>query len=402
MNRPLRRRAAALAGGLAAVLVLSGCGDSPVRTGAAATVGPDRITTTTLQQMVDRGLSDPQAEQQLGADRAAFQRQVLSRLINSRVLASAAEAEEVTVSNGQVDARVAQFAAQLGGQDQLEQQAAQSGIAPQDLRSFIRDLTLNDALGDKLTTGASVTQQQLQALYQQNIAQYDQVVARHILLGDRAQAQQVLAQVQADPAKFAALASELSLDEGSKARGGELDPSGRGAFVKPFEDALFSMRPGELRLVQTEFGFHVIQLLERRTTTLAQATPDLRRQVLQPQREAAVGTALREESEDLGVKVNPRFGRWDAEQGTVVATTGNELSSPAPEEPADEVLAPEEGADPNAPADPGAPAPADPNAPVEGADPNAPPVDPGTAPQAPAEEVPAEPAAPVPPAPTPQ
>ncbi|MCW2665142.1 MAG: PpiC-type peptidyl-prolyl cis-trans isomerase [Frankiales bacterium] len=379
MLRPLRRRAAALTGGLAVVLVLSACGNNPVRTGAAATVGPARITTATLQEMVDRGLSDPQAEQQLGADRASFQRQVLSRLISSRVLAEVAEDEGVTVSAGEVDARLAQFASQLGGQDQLEQQAAQSGIAAQDLRPFIRDLTLNDALGDRATRGAAVPPQQLQALYQQNIAQYDQVVARHILVADRAAAQQVLTQVRADPARFAGLAGELSLDEGSKARGGELDPSGRGAFVKPFEDALFSMRPGEFRLVQTEFGFHVINLIERRTTTLAQAAPELRRQALQPQREQAVSQLLRDKSKELGVKVNPRFGRWDPEQGTVVEAEGNQLSSPAPQEPGDAVLAPEEGADPNAPVDPNA----DPNAPA-------------------GEPVPEDPAAPVPPAPAPQ
>lgn len=314
-----------------AALLLSGCGGA-VRTGAAATVGSDRITTTTLQGVVDRGLADPQAAQQLGSDRPAFQRQVLSRLITGDLLRDAAASKGVQVTDGEVDARMAQFASQLGGQSQLEAQAAQSGIARQDLRPFVRDLTLNDKLADTLVQGKTVTDADLKAAYQKNIAQYDQVTARHILLKTQAEAQQVLAQVKADPATFAAIASARSLDTGSKAKGGQLDPAGRGAYVKPFEDALFSAKPGTFGIVHTQYGFHVYEVLKHQTTTLAQATPALRRSLLQPQRQQAVSTLLRSTAKKNAISVNPRFGRWDDQTGGVVdaATSGpGVVSSPA-------------------------------------------------------------------------
>lgn len=317
-----------------AALLASGCSIGPVRTGAAATVGQDRITSTALQRVVDRGLADPMAQQQLGADRPAFQRQVLSRLITGDLLHVAARRRGVRVTEGEVDGRIDEFSRQLGGRAQLDTQAAQSGIARPDLRPFLRDLTLNDKLADFLVRSVPVPEAQLAALYRKNLAQYDQVRARHILLKTAAEAQQVLAQVRADPARFASIAAARSLDEGSKAKGGELASAGRGAYVKPFEDALFSTPIGQPRIVRTEFGFHVYEVLERRTTTLQQAAPVLRRQALQPQREAAIAGLLRSTAATERVTVNPRFGRWDARSASVVETRASGpgvVSSPAPD-----------------------------------------------------------------------
>jgi peptidyl-prolyl cis-trans isomerase D len=68
-----------------------------------------------------------------------------------------------------------------------------------------------------------------------------------------------------DGEDFAKLAKENSDDPGSKEQGGELGWSGREAYVKPFADALFALKPGELSgIVTTQFGYHIIQLEEVR------------------------------------------------------------------------------------------------------------------------------------------
>lgn len=304
-----------------AVLLLSGCGSGAARPGAAALVGDTRIATDRLQEVVERGLSDPAAAEQLGQDRPAFQRSTLSRLIHREVLAVAAEREGVRVDDGDVDAQLEDFAAQAGGRDALEAQAAQNGISTEDLPSLLRDVVLEQALGDELTADETVPQEQLQTLYTQAISQgrYDQVRSRHILVADEAQARSILADVQADPSRFAELAAEFSTDTSNKDEGGELGLAGRGQFVPEFEQLLFSLEPGGYGVVQTEFGWHVVNVLERVTTSLEEATPELRRAALEEQRASATRTLLREVADDLGVEVNPRFGRWNEEAGSVEA-----------------------------------------------------------------------------------
>jgi peptidyl-prolyl cis-trans isomerase D len=67
--------------------------------------------------------------------------------------------------------------------------------------------------------------------------------------------------VKKDPSKFAEIAKKNSEDEGSAANGGDLDFFGRGAMVKPFEDAAYGLKPGEISgVVESDFGYHVIQL----------------------------------------------------------------------------------------------------------------------------------------------
>lgn len=95
--------------------------------------------------------------------------------------------------------------------------------------------------------------------------------ASHILIGAapnarepaRKKAEELLAKLRAG-GDFEALAREHSDDPGSAARGGDLGRFPDGRMVKPFEDALKKLKPGELSgLVETQFGYHIIRLNER-------------------------------------------------------------------------------------------------------------------------------------------
>lgn len=75
------------------------------------------------------------------------------------------------------------------------------------------------------------------------------------------EAQKVLEQVRAHPDQFAKLAKQYSQDPGSANNGGDLGFFGRGAMVKPFEDAAFGLKVGQVsNLVRTQYGFHIIKL----------------------------------------------------------------------------------------------------------------------------------------------
>jgi peptidyl-prolyl cis-trans isomerase D len=78
-----------------------------------------------------------------------------------------------------------------------------------------------------------------------------------------AKVQDVLKEVRAKPAQFAELAKKYSQDTGSAVQGGDLGYFGKGAMVKPFEEAAFSMKVDEIRgPVESEFGYHIIKLTE--------------------------------------------------------------------------------------------------------------------------------------------
>lgn len=79
----------------------------------------------------------------------------------------------------------------------------------------------------------------------------------------REKAEKLLVDVKSNPANFAELARKNSQDPGSAEKGGDLDFVTRGAMVKPFEDALFALKKGDLSdVVESEFGYHIIQLTD--------------------------------------------------------------------------------------------------------------------------------------------
>ena len=129
---------------------------------------------------------------------------------------------------------------------------------------------------DALKQGATVREEDLRKYYDENAARYgvaEERRASHILIKAdksapvaerskaRARAEELLAQARKTPADFAGLARKNSQDEGSAESGGDLDFFARGAMVKPFEDAAYAMKVGEIsNIVESDFGFHIIEL----------------------------------------------------------------------------------------------------------------------------------------------
>ena len=100
------------------------------------------------------------------------------------------------------------------------------------------------------------------------------------------EARKLAGQASQPGADFAALARANSEDAGSKGAGGDLGWVSKGAMVKPFEDALFAMQPGEVRgPVKTEFGWHVLQLREVKAGS-QQPFEQVREQLAREQAEA--------------------------------------------------------------------------------------------------------------------
>ncbi len=131
---------------------------------------------------------------------------------------------------------------------------------------------------DTLKKGLTLNEQDLKSYYEQNTGRLggqEERRASHILIAvpkgappaerekAKAKAQEVLAEVKKSPQSFAELAKKYSQDPGSAANGGDLDFFTRGAMTKPFEDAAFSLKKGEISgLVESDFGYHIIMVTD--------------------------------------------------------------------------------------------------------------------------------------------
>ena len=129
---------------------------------------------------------------------------------------------------------------------------------------------------EALKKGINVSEDELRKYYAENEKRYtapEERRASHILVKAdkdtpaadrakaRAKAEKLLAEARKSPASFADLARRNSDDPGSAERGGDLDYFARGAMVKPFEDAAFGLKQGEISgIVESDFGYHIIQV----------------------------------------------------------------------------------------------------------------------------------------------
>ena len=129
---------------------------------------------------------------------------------------------------------------------------------------------------------AAVTDDRIKARYDQFLKDQkpqDQVDAKHILVKTEDEAKAVIADLK-NGGDFAAIAKEKSNDPGTKATGGDLGWFTKDEMVPEFAEAAFKLQKGQYTEtpVKTQFGYHVILLVDRRTApppTLEEARPQL-------------------------------------------------------------------------------------------------------------------------------
>ena len=174
----------------------------------------------------------------------------------------------------------------------------------------------------------------VQNYYNSNVQQYqtpETIRASHILLKTegkdeatvRKAAEDVLKQARSG-ADFATLAKKYSEDDGSKVNGGDLDYFPRGRMVTEFEDAAFAMKTGEIsNLVESQFGFHIIKLVDRKAAT-TRTLDEVRAQIQDTLAWQRVDDQIAARTRELDGKVKNATDMTTAanENGTTVQESG--------------------------------------------------------------------------------
>lgn len=150
------------------------------------------------------------------------------------------------------------------------QAAEKQGLARDPETKARLDLTRMQILAEASTSkhmeGLSVTDEEIQKEYDEQVGKMPkEYKARHILVEDKAQAEAVIKELEAG-GDFAKIAKQRSKDPGSAANGGDLGWFNSQSMVKPFSDAVATLEKGAITKepVETQFGWHVIQLEETR------------------------------------------------------------------------------------------------------------------------------------------
>lgn len=241
MSASLRTSAIAVSAAVA-IAALAACNKTPQAAGpqpaadttaAIATVNGSPISRAEYDLYVKNILQGKQ--QELTPDQ---KNQVADDLINMKVLAEQADKDGL--------------------------QNAPDTIAQLDL---LHTRVLADAASQKYIKSIQPTDAELHAEYETDIASMDKTEykARHILVASKEEGEQIIKKLKGG-AKFEELAKTQSTDTGSKNNGGDLGWFTTARMVKPFSDAVTALKKGEVtpEPVQTQFGWHVIQLEDTR------------------------------------------------------------------------------------------------------------------------------------------
>ena len=217
-----------------------------------------------------------------GSKLPAIRKEVLEGLIDRQLLVQESRKEGIKVEETAVNDRLGTLKGRFPSEDQFEEALKGMGLSVADLKTQLREgMAIQSLIEKRFAQQTSVSEDETKAYYDGNPRDFmrpEQIQARHILIkvgpeadkGEKAAARKKIEEIQAKLKKgedFGALAEEFS--EGpSKVKGGDLGWFDRGRMVKPFEEAAFALKPGEVsNVVETQFGYHLIEVTDKRSAT---------------------------------------------------------------------------------------------------------------------------------------
>jgi foldase protein PrsA len=310
---------------IAVILLLTSCGN--LFTTAAAVVDDRTIEEDRFVRELDFLLADPRFAQQIPAGEAGqaqrqdLARQFLTFQIHQTFVEGYAEENDLELEEGQIDQLLQQQVTQLGGRAAFDRLLRQSGTDEGDVRRLLGQQVLRQRVAEAVVADR-LGDDELRAQYDERLLEFSEVHVAHILVSSEREAERI--RDQATPSNFAALARRFSEDTASGQNGGDLGPQRPADLVEPFARAALRIPVGEIGgPVETEFGFHVLHVLDRQTRSFE----EVRESLLEEARGEVFSEWLLERVEAADIRVNPRYGAFDEDTGAVIA---RRRSSPAP------------------------------------------------------------------------
>jgi len=244
--------------------------------------------------------------------------EAIDQAISERLLLQAAAESGEVVDATEVEKAYNSVVLRAGGEEQFQKQLAGAKMTLDDVREDIeRQMLLQKTLDSKTAGKVDITDASLEAFYAENPEAFESAHARHILIKSaptdpedkkteaRGRMEAIAERIKGGE-DFAEVAKAES--EGPSApRGGDLGQFGRGRMVPAFEEAVFSMEPGQVSdIVETQFGYHLIEVLERKTIPLEEVRDRLQKELENRQRNQIIGQWLEELKEKATIEMTAK------------------------------------------------------------------------------------------------
>jgi foldase protein PrsA len=329
----------------AVVLLVAACGGSSpknVPADAVAVVGDKAISKSDWDALIQQTRRNFKATKRAfpqpgSVELANLKANATQFLIQSSEYQQEADKLGVEVSDKDVDARLDQIKKQYYGnppgqpaasKEQMETryQAAlkQQGFTNEEVRSGIELQLIREKVFKKVTKDVKVSDDEVKAYYEKNKKQYqtpkqpESRDLRHILVKSKAKADQLYAQLKANPGKFAQLAKKFSTDTSSASNGGKLPPGVgvKGRLDPAFEKVAFSIKPHVIsKPVHSQFGWHIIEALgpiepgaPAKPTPFSQVKEAIRQQLLSQNQQKEMDKWLAETKKSYCKKIGYQTG----------------------------------------------------------------------------------------------
>jgi foldase protein PrsA len=228
----------------------------------------------------------------------------LDTLISDKIIQLEAEKQNIKVTDDEIQKELDTLYAQYGGEEALKEQLEASGSSidavKQDVVQYVETRKL-------IEPTIKITDKEISAYFEENkdsFAQEEQVEASHILVEDKATADEVLKKLK-DGGDFAKLAKEYSTDTGTADNGGSLGYFGKGQMVAEFENVAFKLKVNEISdPVKTEYGYHIIKVTgkkEAEEPNLADNKEAIKETLLTEKLQTEYGTWLEKKKEEYKI-----------------------------------------------------------------------------------------------------
>ena len=243
-----------------------------------AVVGGDKVLSSEIEeQAMQMKLQGYSGSKNMKCD-------VLEEILAGKLLVDQAKIDSIEISSTQVDSeidrRINYFIQNIGSVEEVEKYFTKSmNDIKEDLRKVIGEQMLIQRMQTEIVKNVFVTPTEVKKFYEAADKdtlplQDDQMIMRQIVIYPQADEQAkievrkkllALRERIVNGEKFSTLAILYSEDPGSARKGGELGYSTAKEYVKPFADAAFALKEGQVsQIIETEFGFHIIQMIDRK------------------------------------------------------------------------------------------------------------------------------------------